>query len=120
MTRANPALLASGTYYVAEIDGRIVSCGGWSRNKIGGPSTPRLFHIRHFATHPDHVRRGAAGAILKRCIGEAAAGGAHELEVLSSLPAEPFYAGHEFRTMAAVHVPMSGAAFACMLMRRTV
>ena len=118
MTRANPALLASGTYYIAEIDGRVVSCGGWSRDKMGGPSTPGLFHIRHFATHPDYVRRGIAGAILKRALGEAAAGGAREIEVLSSLPAEPFYAGHGFRPMAVVHAPMGGAAFACMLMRR--
>ncbi len=118
MTRANPALLASGTYYVAESEGRIVSCGGWSRDKMGGPPTPGLFHIRHFATHPDHVRRGAASAILARSIAEAEAAGARELEALSSLPAEPFYAGHGFRTMASVYVPMAGAAFACMLMRR--
>jgi predicted N-acetyltransferase YhbS len=118
MTRANPALLASGTYYVAETGGRIVSCGGWSREKVGGAATPGLFHIRHFATHPDFVRRGAAGAVIERCLAEAEAAGAHEMEALSSLPAEAFYAGHGFRTQAAVHVPMAGAAFACMLMRR--
>jgi N-acetylglutamate synthase-like GNAT family acetyltransferase len=120
MTRANPRLLASGTYYVAESGGRVVSCGGWSRDKMGGPSPPGLFHIRHFGTHPDHVRRGAAGAILERSISEAEAAGARELEVLSSLPAEAFYAGHEFRPMAVVHAPMGGAAFACMLMRRPI
>jgi predicted N-acetyltransferase YhbS len=117
MTRANPRLLSSGTYYVAETGGRTVSCGGWSRAKVDGATTPGLAHIRHFATHPDYVRRGVAGAILKRCIAEAAAAGFAEIEALSSLPAEAFYAGHGFRTLAAVHVPMAGAAFACMLMR---
>ena len=53
-------------------------------------------------------------------LAEAAAGGAREAEVLSSLPAEAFYAGHGFRPMAVVHAPMGGAAFACMLMRRAL
>lgn len=119
MTRANPRLLASGSYFVVEIEGRVISCGGWSRETPVGPSTPRLAHIRHFATHPDYLRRGAAGALLGRCLKEAPADGAREIEVLSSLPAEAFYAGHGFAPVAVVHAPMGGAAFACIQMRRS-
>src|SRR5881227_2418705 len=36
MIKANPALLASGTYYVAEAERRIVvGCGGWTAEKPG-------------------------------------------------------------------------------------
>ena len=50
MTRANPGLLASGTYYVAESrDSLIVGCGGWTRESpVDGGIEPGLGHIRHF------------------------------------------------------------------------
>ena len=38
-TRANPKLLASGTYYLAEIAGEAIGCGGWSRELPGKSST---------------------------------------------------------------------------------
>lgn len=118
MTRANPALLASGRYFLVEEAGAAISCGGWSFEKLGGPPTSRLAHVRHFATRPDHLGRGAASLIIQRCFEEARAAGAVEMEALSSLAAEAFYAGHGFRPLAQVNVPMAGAAFACVLMRR--
>jgi hypothetical protein len=36
MTKANPKLLASGTFYVAQsLHGEIVGCGGWTREQPG-------------------------------------------------------------------------------------
>jgi N-acetylglutamate synthase-like GNAT family acetyltransferase len=118
MTRANPLLLASGRYFLVEDSGAAISCGGWSFEKPGGFATSRLAHVRHFATRPDHLGRGAASLIIARCFDEARANGAVEIEALSSLAAEAFYAGRGFRPMAHVRLPMGGAAFACVLMRR--
>jgi N-acetylglutamate synthase-like GNAT family acetyltransferase len=120
ISRANPALLASGRYLIVEAGGRIISCGGWSRDKPGGAPTPKLAHLRHFATHPDHCGKGAAGAVVATSLHGARADGAREIEVLSSLPAEAFYAGHGFKPAAIVHQPVAGAAFACVMMRRAL
>src|SRR5688572_8970402 len=59
ISRANPKLLASGTYLVAEIDGEAAGCGGWTREQPGtGEIADGIGYIRHFATHPGHRRRG--------------------------------------------------------------
>lgn len=60
ITKANPVLLASGRYAVIEDDaGRLIACGGWSLERPGsGEVVTDLAHIRHFAVHPDAVRRG--------------------------------------------------------------
>lgn len=118
MTRANPALLASGRYFVAEADARVVACGGWSERRPTGALIARLAHVRHFATDPRFINRGCGGAILGRCLDEAAASGFVEIESLSSLTAEAFYARHGFRQIAIVRQRMGGADFACVLMRR--
>ncbi len=119
MTRANPALMASGRYFVAELGGKIVSCGGWSAEKPGvGGLVPRLAHVRHFATDPDHINQGCGGAILRRCLAEAADAGFAEMESISSLTAEAFYARHGFRQVSMIRLPFAGVSFACVLMRR--
>lgn len=47
MTKANPALLDCGTYYVAESEsGTIVGCGGWTIERPGDDVVqPELGHI---------------------------------------------------------------------------
>ncbi|MEL6364063.1 MAG: GNAT family N-acetyltransferase [Pseudomonadota bacterium] len=120
MTRAKPELLASGAYYLA-IDGdRPIACGGWSPGAQGdGSRRSALGHIRHFATHPDHLRKGAASALMDECVRTATAAGVAEFECLSSLPAEPFYLSQGFRTERFETIRMrSGFSFAAVLMRR--
>ena len=65
MTRANPDLLASGTYFVAlDEDHDVIARGGWTTQQPGnGEVQPATGHIQHFATHPRSVRKGAARAI---------------------------------------------------------
>jgi GNAT superfamily N-acetyltransferase len=67
MTRANPTLLQSGTYYLSETqDGTIIGCGGWTFERPGGGEVvPGLVHIRHFATHPDWIGRGIGTALVR-------------------------------------------------------
>ena len=117
--RSNPALLAAGTYYVAETaEGQFVGCGGWSREHPGsGEVTPGHGHIRHFATHPDWTRRGVAGAILRRVRSDAAAAGLRRLECQSGRMAVGFYAALGFRTVRSFELELRpGLKFPCVLM----
>jgi GNAT superfamily N-acetyltransferase len=123
MTKANPTLLASGTYYVAEVDGRsLAGCGGWTPAKPGsGEIVPGVGHIRHFATHPDWTRRGIAGALLVRCIEEAKARGITTMEAFATLSAEDFYRAHGFVPVGPIDVPMTAnVSLPSLWMRRTL
>lgn len=118
MTRANPQLLSSGRYFLCERKQAAVACGGWSRSPPQGNADQGRGHLRHFGTHPDHLSLGCASAIIERCFAEARAAGCTEMEVLSSLTAEAFYAGRGFKTVSAAAATIGGVPFACMLMRR--
>lgn len=93
MTQANPSLLSSGTYYVAELtSGLLVGCGGWTPERPGTKSVePGLGHLRHFAVHPDWTRRGIGRALIEACDRSARAAGVMTFECYSSLNAERFY-----------------------------
>ena len=67
MTQANPALLASGTFYLAETgESEVIGCGGWTFEHPGsGERVTGLAHIRHFASHPDRVRQGIGRVIAE-------------------------------------------------------
>src|SRR5262245_61663382 len=109
MTKANPRLLASGTYYVAQAAGEaIVGCGGWTIEAPGGGESPSgVGHIRHFAVHPQWIRRGIGKALLDCCLEEARARGFEALECLSTLTAEAFYRSAGFVVVGPLDVPMS-------------
>ena len=108
MSKANPKLLGSGTYYIVEIDGEPAACGGWTREAPHtGMIEDGVGHIRHFATHPAHLRKGAARALLDHCLAEAAAAGIRLMKSQSTLLAEPFYAAAGFRRVAAAKAEMA-------------
>jgi GNAT superfamily N-acetyltransferase len=107
MSKANPKLLESGTYYVVEVDGVAAACGGWTFGKPGSGETEEgVAHIRHFATHPDYLRRGLARLLLDMCVEEARSRGAHTMRSQSTLPAERFYASAGFRSLRPIEVEM--------------
>lgn len=97
-------LIEDGTYFVAEQDGTLIGCGGWSRRKtlFGGdqfsnrdagmldPATDPA-KIRAFFVHPEHARKGVARAILSVCEREAKAHGFGALELMATLPGVDFY-----------------------------
>lgn len=119
-TQANPKLLSSGRYFLAFSGERLVGCGGWSWQQPGtGQLTPGLGHLRHFATHPDWLRRGVGRAVYRRSEAQALAEGARRLECFSSLNAEPFYRAlgfHRVRLAELTHGDAMGMT--CVLMRR--
>lgn len=98
-------LIADSTYFVAEIEGRIVGCGGWSKRKTlyGGdqaksdevdsllnPETEPA-RIRAFFVHPEWGRRGIGSKIMKACEIEARQAGFTEMELVATMPGEPLY-----------------------------
>jgi N-acetylglutamate synthase-like GNAT family acetyltransferase len=97
-------LIRDGTYFVAEADGRIVGCGGWSRRAtlFGSDAQPGRrpdlldperdsARIRAFFVRPDWARRGIGRAILEKCESEARASGFRSAELLATLPGHRFY-----------------------------
>ncbi len=123
MGRANPALLTSGTYYLATIDDRqVVGCGGWTLQRPGtGETEPHLAHIRHFGTHPDWLGQGIGRAIYDRCERDAMAAGARRFECYASLNAEGFYAALGFLPVRKHDLPMGPAVkLTALLMERAI
>ncbi len=97
-------LIEDGTYFVVEIDGHLVGCGGWSKRKtlFGGDQyssrdagyldpASEPAKIRAFFIHPDHARKGIARALLNHCETEARAEGFRALELMATLPGIEFY-----------------------------
>ncbi len=93
IARAQPGLIASGTYHVAtDEDGAILAAGGWTRAAPGGGGhTPGTGHIRHVVTDDRQTRRGLGRALLTRVIEEATEHGMTRLDCYSTLTAVPFY-----------------------------
>jgi N-acetylglutamate synthase-like GNAT family acetyltransferase len=123
MTKANPRLLASGNFFVAEAEaGRLVGCGGWSMER---PGTSQIregeAHIRHFATDPDWLRRGIGGTIIRQCVEQARAIGVKRLECYSSLVAVRFYEAMGFTVVGLMTMELGpDVALPGYLMRREI
>jgi N-acetylglutamate synthase-like GNAT family acetyltransferase len=110
-------LIRDGTYFVAEAEGQMAGCGGWSKRRtlFGGDQYAEreseeldpahdAAKIRAFFVHPDWARKGIGRAILERCEQEARASGFRSLELMATLPGLKFYrslgyVGSERRTL---------------------
>jgi GNAT superfamily N-acetyltransferase len=102
-------LIQDRTYFVAEADGKLVACGGWSKRRtlFGGdagagrdaakldPATDAA-KIRAFFVDPAYARRGLGSAILARCEAEAAACGFRRFEMMATLPGARLYARYGY------------------------
>ena len=98
-------LVADGTYFVVEENGRLAGCGGWSRRATlyGGDQhaslrDPRLLdpasdpaRIRAMYTDPDFVRRGIGRLVLSLCEQAAIEAGFRRAELMATLAGEPLY-----------------------------
>ncbi len=120
LTRANPRLIASGTYYVAaEEGGRLLGCGGWTRERPGtGEIVAGLGHLRHFAVEAAFAGLGIGKRLLAHSLAEARAQGIGAVECYATLGAEPFYRSAGFVTVKPIDVAMGPLSFPSLLMTR--
>jgi GNAT superfamily N-acetyltransferase len=114
-------LLIDQTYFVAEEDGCIVGCGGWSFRatlfgsdaRAGRDSTsldPRIHaaKVRAFFVDPGHARRGIGSLLLERCEGEARDYGFSQAELMATLPGVRLYAARGYLGATPVQVDVGG------------
>jgi GNAT superfamily N-acetyltransferase len=112
-------LVTDDTYYVAELDGVTVGCGGWSkRNTLYGGDQHKevedplldpehdAARIRAFFVHPDYARRGIGTHIMKVCEGAALAYGFKSLQLGATLPGVPLYEAMGYHAVEHIDQPM--------------
>jgi GNAT superfamily N-acetyltransferase len=126
-------LIHDGTYFVAEENGHIVGCGGWSRrqSKCGSSAgrteldpeidpavdAPR---IRAFFVHPDFARRGIGSAILHACEDALLRAGFKRAEIAATLPGEPLYQSFGYETFEKFNIQLTnGLPLPCVRMRKS-
>jgi GNAT superfamily N-acetyltransferase len=102
-------LIDDGTYFVAEHDGELAGCGGWSfRSTLFGgdaradrdaslldPAT-QAAKIRAFFVEPSKARLGVGTSLLERCENEARARGFTRAELMATLPGLKLYAARGY------------------------
>ncbi len=109
-------LVIDQTYFVAEADGQLAGCGGWSRRNTlyGGDQyketeDPLLdpakdaARIRAFFVHPDYARRGIARHLMEICETAAKSNGFKRLELGATLPGVPLYAAMGYEVIETMH-----------------
>jgi GNAT superfamily N-acetyltransferase len=102
-------LLADRTYFLAEQNGRLAGCGGWSFRStlFGGDARagrdssvldPRTqaAKIRAFFVDPAFARRGIGTLLLERCEREARARGFSRVELMATLGGVKLYAARGY------------------------
>lgn len=127
-------LLSDGTYFVIEVDGELVACGGWSRRgklytgsgsaaddaRIIDPATEPA-RVRAMFVRPDWTRRGLGTWILEACQSAAKAEGFTSLALMATLPGVPLYERFGFRVRDQTQIPMpDGTSIGSALMDKLI
>jgi GNAT superfamily N-acetyltransferase len=112
-------LIRDKTYFVAEHDGAIIACGGWSkRQSLFGSDAARATEdalldplqeaarIRAFFVHPEHARRGLGRAILVACEEAIRAARFRSIELVATLSGVPFYLAFDYEAGERCEVPL--------------
>ena len=114
-------LIRDGTYFVAERDGAIVGCGGWSRRRsLYGSDSGReredgllepqrdAARVRAFFVHPTWSRRGIGRSIMIACERAIIEAGFRAVDIVATLPGEPLYASFGYAVVDRYDIPLVG------------
>ena len=125
-------LIRDGTYFVAEADGLLVGCGGWSQRKttygsnraksapdpLRDPATEPAM-IRAFFVHPAYARRGIGRRIMELSETGATVAGFKTIEIVATLPGVPLYATFDYTSVERFDIALpNGATMPVQRMRR--
>ena len=123
IARANPRLIASGSYFVVtDSNGELVGAGGWTHSAPPGfQGSARVGHIRHVVTDVNRLRQGIGTVLMDHILQTSRTAGINRLDCLSTRTAVPFYASCGFRELGPVVVPLAqGIDFPAVHMQRLV
>jgi GNAT superfamily N-acetyltransferase len=114
-------LIRDGTYFLAEQDGAIVGCGGWSKRKAlfggdrgrageDGALDPQHdpARIRAFFVHPALARRGIGRRILTACEEAILAAHFRAVDLVATLAGEPLYAAFGYTAVERYEIELTG------------
>ena len=126
-------LIEDGTYFIVELDGKLMGCGGWSRRATlyGGDQSPGrsavlldpktdAARVRAMYTHPDHVRKGVGRLILDLCEAAARSEGFRTVELMATMAGEPLYRACGFEAIERVEDERGGTAVPLLRMRKAL
>ena len=132
ITIPDAQLIDDETYFVVEEENEIVACGGWSRRAklyTGSGSTDaraldpetEAARVRAMFVLPSHARRGIGRMIVDACEDAAKSAGFRKLELMATLPGEPFYlaCGYSVRERSGIHLG-NGTIIGGAIMEKTI
>lgn len=104
LAHVDTRIIEDGTYFVYEVDGNLVGCGGWSRrgklytgsgshegdDRLLNPRTEPA-HIRAMFVRRDWTRRGLGSRLFEASREAARAEGFRALDLMATLVGVPFY-----------------------------
>jgi GNAT superfamily N-acetyltransferase len=130
----DPMLLEDGTYFIIQVGGELVACGGWSRRDkpfsgsgdadgdtrtLDPDSEPA--RVRAMFVRSDWTRRGLGRRILEACESAARSEGFRELYLVATLAGLPLYRAYGFRELERMEVTTpDGVALACVSMDKAI
>ena len=130
VSQIDPMLLADGTYFVLEVDGEPVACGGWSRRdrlytgsgdadgdaRLLDPATEPA-RVRAMFVRADWTRRGLGRRILEACEAAARREGFAKLSLMATLSGVGLYRAYGFVDVDEQEVTMpDGVTIPCVSM----
>jgi N-acetylglutamate synthase-like GNAT family acetyltransferase len=120
MGTMDPRMIADGTYLVAELNGTVVGCAGWTQRPLNFgrllrehlPALPvacgRAGQLRSLYVAPEVARCGIGRALLGKVERQMAEHGIETAELVTALCGEMFFRAHGYVALSAHVVQLAG------------